>query len=91
MTSDGLLYPGDIVSTRCVMVPGSDQVTSVMQGLASNMEMCDFFLYFFTRREDIDMSPVGQQCTNKGPPDVSWSSMGLSNIPEKSYKISHYE
>ena len=64
----------------------------VMQGLSSHMEMCDFFLYFFTRREDLVNSPAGQQCTNRGPPEVSWSSMGLTNIPEKSYLLDdHFE
>ena len=76
------LYPGDILATRCVLQSLSDQL--VVQGLASSMEMCDFFLYFWTRREDLVNSPVGQQCTNKGPPEVSWTTMGLSNIPAES-------
>ena len=85
-----LLVPGDILAARCLMVP--DTRDTVMQGLSSHMEMCDFFLYFFTRREDLVSSPAGQQCTNKGPPGVSWSSMGLTNIPEKSYLLEeHFE
>lgn len=85
VTSHDLLYPGDILASRCVMQPDPDQHNEVKQGLSSNMEMCDFFLYFFTRREDIINSPVGQQCTNKGPPEVSWLTMGLKNIPEESF------
>lgn len=75
------------------MMPSSHQTHDVLQGLSKHMEMCDFFLYFFTRKEDILNSPVGQQCTNKGPPDVSWSTMGLINIPDESRKITdqHFE
>ena len=82
-----MLEPGDILAARCLMVPDTDMEGTVMQGLSSHMEMCDFFLYFFTRREDLVNSPAGQQCTNRGPPEVSWSSMGLTNIPEKSYLL----
>ena len=54
--------------------------------------MCDFFLYFFTRAEDSRSSAAGQQCTSRGPPEVSWASMGLANIPEQSYQLEqHYE
>ena len=79
VSSGDTLYPGDILATRCVFQSLSDEV--VVQGLSSSMEMCDFFLYFWTRREDLENSPVGQQCTNRGPPEVSWTTMGLTNIP----------
>ena len=84
--SGSTLYPGDILASRCLLQSHSEQV--VVQGLASSMEMCDFFLYFWTRREDILNSPVGQQCTNKGPPEVSWTTMGLTNIPPESSTLS---
>ena len=80
------LYPGDILAARCLFQSHSDEV--VVQGLASTMEMCDLFLYFWTRREDLVNSPVGQQCTNKGAPEVSWTTMGLANIPPESLSIS---
>ena len=87
-----LVQPGDILAARCLMVPDTDSHEVTLQGLSSHMEMCDFFLYFFTRREDLVNSPAGQQCTNRGPPEVSWSSMGLTNIPEKSYLLDdHFE
>ena len=85
-----MLEPGDILAARCLMVPDNKTGNPVMQGLSSHMEMCDFFLYFFTRREDLVNSPAGQQCTNRGPPEVSWSSMGLTNIPGKSYLLDKY-
>ena len=79
VTTGETLYPGDILATRCVFQSDGEEV--VVQGLASTMEMCDLFLYFWTRREDLVNSPVGQQCTNKGAPGVSWTTMGLNNIP----------
>ena len=60
-----LVQPGDILAARCLMVPDSESHEVTLQGLSSHMEMCDFFLYFFTRREDLVNSPAGQQCTNK--------------------------
>ena len=60
-----LVQPGDILAARCLMVPDTDSHEVTLQGLSSHMEMCDFFLYFFTRREDLVNSPAGQQCTNK--------------------------
>ena len=65
--------------------------------------MCDWFLYFYTprsvvvvgqsetislmSREKFGESAAGQQCTNKGAPGTSWSSMGLTALPSKSYLL----
>ena len=80
---------------------GSGQ--QVSQGLSSHHEMCDWFLYFYTprsvvvvgqsetiswmSREKFGESAAGQQCTNKGAPGTSWSSMGLTALPSKSYLL----
>ena len=90
VTTERILVPGDILAARCVLQ--SDNVEKeVSQGLSSTMEMCDFFLYFWTRSQDFSSGPAGQQCTNKGPPGVSWGTMGLSNIPSQSYLLNHFE
>ena len=88
--NERILVPGDILASRCVM-QAEDNQKEVLQGLSSKMEMCDFFLYFWTRREDFINGPAGQQCTSKGPPEVSWGTMGLSNIPSESYLLKHFE
>jgi len=90
IANEMILVPGDILAARCVM-KSDDTENDVSQGLSSKMEMCDFFVYFWTRKEDFVNGPSGQQCTNKGPPEVSWGTMGLSNIPSESYLLKHFE
>ena len=59
VTTGETLYPGDILATRCVFQSDGEEV--VVQGLASTMEMCDLFLYFWTRKDDL---------VNSGPPSI---------------------
>ena len=69
------------MGSRCVMTSSSGGV--VQQGLASDMEMCDTFLYYWAWAEH-GAGPAGQQCTNKGPPDFTWEKLGLGNVPSQS-------
>ena len=59
----------------------------VKQGLASYDEMCDLYLMYWalagktdkTHEENLLQGP--NFCWSPGPPDVTWSSLGLNNIP----------
>merc|ERR1711963_519451 len=84
VTGNEELEPGRILAARCVLEGSGKQVS---QGLSSHHEMCDWFLYFSTPREQFGESAAGQQCTNKGAPGTSWASMGLTGLPSQSYVL----
>lgn len=67
-------------SCRCTMVNLSPQ--SVRQGLASYNEMCDLYMiYYVESDQESDLLEKSNFCWSQGPPEVSWHTLGLRNIP----------
>jgi len=55
-------------------IPDSNQV--IHQGLTSEMEMCDFFILYWTTGPLVKLN---NSCTTNG--DFSWKKFGLKNDP----------
>ncbi|XP_060515974.1 peptidylglycine alpha-hydroxylating monooxygenase [Cylas formicarius] len=69
---------GDRVAARCTMDSSSrDRYTEV--GPTNNDEMCNFYLMAYVEEGNPLETP---QCFKPGPPNYSWESDHLNNIPD---------
>ena len=68
------------LTSRCTMVNLSS--TGVKQGLASYNEMCDLYMiYYVESDQESDLLQKSNFCWSPGPPEVSWYSLGLKDVP----------
>jgi len=75
-----VLRYGDTMAFRCTMVNLSS--TGVKQGLASYNEMCDLYMiYYVESDQESDLLQKSNFCWSPGPPEVSWYSLGLKDVP----------
>ena len=67
---------------RCTMVNLSS--TAFKQGLASYNEMCDLYLIYYVESDaENDLLTESNFCWSPGPPETSWYSLGLRDIPTR--------
>ena len=73
------MYPR--LAVRCTMLNMSGR--EVRQGLASYDEMCDVYLvYSAPGHSGAALLQGNTACTNPGPPDSNWTTLGFNNIPQ---------
>lgn len=57
-------------------------LTDVKQGLASYDEMCDLYMmYYVDSSSESDLLEKANFCWSSGPPEVTWQSLGLRDVP----------
>jgi hypothetical protein len=79
--SEATLKYRDKIAFRCAMMnigPGP-----IRQGLASFDEMCDLYLMYWTQESEGGDLEKGNYCWSSGLPRVTWTSLGLNNIPKE--------
>ena len=70
--------PEDMLAARCVLT--SHESHTIMQGLTSKMEMCDYFVLYLAKPGQIIHGR--NSCTTKA--DFSWKRFGFKRIPPES-------